>query len=102
MVQIEVGTFNEDDASSIDFTDRKITVHNDGDVFDIRITLKYRMQGTFRERLTLECRISATNADVLKSTTQFDLLFTMGRYNDPLAHHSDIDFPLDVAHCTVF
>ncbi|KAJ8039598.1 hypothetical protein HOLleu_17371 [Holothuria leucospilota] len=77
LVHIEVGTFNEDDASSIDFNDRDIAVNNNGDVFDIRITLKYRMKETFRERLTLECRISATNPDVLKLTTKFDLLFTI-------------------------
>lgn len=93
LVHIEVGTFNEDDASSIAFTDREVAVNNEGDVYDIRMTLKYRMKETFRERLTLECRISTTNTDVLTSTTQFDLLFTTGRYTVPLTNNSKCDHP---------
>ncbi|KAJ8049621.1 hypothetical protein HOLleu_02447 [Holothuria leucospilota] len=93
LVHIEVGTFTEEDAHVIAFTDREIAVIQDDDVYDIRITVKYRMKETFRERITLECRISAPNTDVLKSTTKFDLLFTMGKCTEPLTNHSDSDLP---------
>ncbi|KAJ8048625.1 NACHT, LRR and PYD domains-containing protein 14 [Holothuria leucospilota] len=72
-VHLEWATNNMKDSHLIHFYDHQLTSNSVGDVYDVVLTSRYRIEPKTRDILTLECRITGTNVTKIQQVAQVDL-----------------------------
>ncbi|KAJ8027236.1 hypothetical protein HOLleu_32322 [Holothuria leucospilota] len=76
-VKLDVKTFNEE--PSIHFYDKQANTNDNGDAYDISLTVKYRVEDPSKKRITLECRALGGYEAHFHSSTKFDVLILTGK-----------------------
>lgn len=77
-VQLQWKTFPEGDKTSISFTSQRLTVTENNGAFDITLVSQYQVRRDTHEKITLECKVVASEKDLRGLSKKMDLLFMTG------------------------
>lgn len=82
VVQLKWIIVSDLNSSTVSFTDQKVTISKEGNLYNIIMTSKFFIHERKGNKLSLECRIFAENFKVLQSAAKFDLLISGGEPTD--------------------
>ncbi|KAJ8018022.1 Immunoglobulin superfamily member 10 [Holothuria leucospilota] len=79
-VQLKIIVSDDQSSTAFLLYGQQSTTQSNGDVFDISLTSKYRLNDASKTRVTIECKVIGTDIEQLNLSTKLDILFLNNVY----------------------